>query len=322
MSARLGRLALVCSALLLALSLAELLWRAARTSQYGPTTNPSYVLHDPELGWRYRPGARARHLTSEFDVEVRVNDQGFRDAPFPPPGGLPEPTILALGDSQTFGWGVAAEQAFPSRLQEELGMRVLNLGVSGYGTDQEWLLWQRSGRALRPRLVILTVCANDTREVYRPAMYGREKPRFTLVGEQLLPPGAPVPRRRFTEWSHLLRSLWSSRLKAANPPLKPEEIDPARRLQAALTRALALDVTGADVHLLIVVQDESWLTASLAEPLSGRAGVALLDVAPALAEAALQEPVAFTFDPHWNARGHAVVAETIAAAIRAAGWLP
>jgi lysophospholipase L1-like esterase len=318
MSARLGRLALACCAALVALLAAELAWRATRTTHYGPTTNPRYVLHDAGLGWRYRPGSSVRHVTTDFDVPVDVNERGFRDAPFPVSGAVTHPLVLALGDSQTFGWGVPVGQAFPARLSERLGVRVLNMSVSGYGTDQELLLWQREGRALEPDIVILTVCANDTREVYRPAMYGREKPWFVLEGAVPELRGVPVPRHRFAEWSHLLRSAWSSHLKSANPPPRADEIEPARRLQASLVRTLALDVLDTGGRLLVVVQDEPWLL----ERISDLHGVALLDVGPTLARAAATEPIDYAHDPHWNARGHAVVADSIATAIRASGWLP
>ncbi|MHC5212664.1 MAG: SGNH/GDSL hydrolase family protein [Planctomycetota bacterium] len=317
-SARLHRILLACAATLVAFVAAEFVWRATRTAHFGPTTNPSYVLHDPLLGWRYRPGARVRHVTDEFDVAVAVNAQGFRDAAFPAADGADHPLIVALGDSQTFGWGVEVERAFPVRLGRALDVRVLNMGVSGYGTDQQLLLWRQTGRSLAPDIVVLTVCANDTREVYRAAMYGRKKPRFVLDGGRPVLRGVPVPRHRFAEWSHLLRSAWSNRLKAANPPLRPDETGPARQLQAALLHALAEDVTGAGARLLVVSQDEPWLTG----PLAGIPGVLSLDVGPALAMAAEAGPVTFARDPHWNARGHAVVADAIEQTIRAAGWLP
>jgi acyl-CoA thioesterase-1 len=75
------------------------------------------------------------------------------------------PRIVAFGDSLTAGLGVAAEQAYPARLQrrlDEQGLhyRVINAGVSGDTTAGglrrvDWVL--RS----RPELVILELGAND-----------------------------------------------------------------------------------------------------------------------------------------------------------------
>jgi lysophospholipase L1-like esterase len=318
MPRRLGRPLLACAAACVALLAAETAWRVLRTTDYGPTTNPRYVLHDPLLGWRYRPGSSVRHVTRAFDVEVAVNASGFRDDPFPPAAEAAEARVIALGDSQTFGWGVPAERAFPAVLERELGVDVLNMGVSGYGTDQELLLWRQRGRALRPGVVVLTVCANDTREVYRPAMYGREKPWFVLAGDRPELRGVPVPRHRVLEWSHLLRSAWSAHLKSRNPPLGADEVAPARALHAALVGTLAREVRDAGGRLLVVAQDEPWLAATLPD----LPDVAWLDVRADLADAARQGAVSFAEDPHWNARGHAVVARAVARAIRSAGWLP
>ena len=73
--------------------------------------------------------------------------------------------IVALGDSLTAGFGVAAEQAFPSQLEAALAARgiaarVVNAGVSGDTTAGgrvrlDWVL------ADEPDLVIVELGAND-----------------------------------------------------------------------------------------------------------------------------------------------------------------
>lgn len=75
------------------------------------------------------------------------------------------PRIVAFGNSLTAGLGVAAEQAYPARLQrrlEEQGLRyrVINAGVSGDTTAGglrrvDWVLKSR------PDFVILELGAND-----------------------------------------------------------------------------------------------------------------------------------------------------------------
>ena len=76
-----------------------------------------------------------------------------------------EIVIAALGDSLTAGFGVAAEQAFPARLQAALGdqgvaARVIDAGVSG-DTTTDGLA--RLDRVLGddPDLVIVELGAND-----------------------------------------------------------------------------------------------------------------------------------------------------------------
>jgi acyl-CoA thioesterase-1 len=75
------------------------------------------------------------------------------------------PSIVAFGDSLTAGFGVAIEDAYPSRLERRLReegyvYRVVNAGVSGDTTAGglrrvDWVL------KAQPRIVILELGAND-----------------------------------------------------------------------------------------------------------------------------------------------------------------
>ena len=311
----LQRVVLAAGATVLALLLGELVWRAARTARYGPTTNPGYVPSDPELGWRYRPLARARHRDDGFDVAIEINAQGFRDRPFELPADRPR--IVALGDSLTFGWGVEAEEGFTSRLEDRLGADVLNLGVSGYGTDQELLLWEREGRALRPLVVLLTVCANDLEEIARPAAYGRSKPWFSLRDGSLRLEGTPGAASRLAEWSHLARSLRAWSVKRSTPPLDAAERPGAEALQCALVARLAAEAQAGGARLLVVIDGADAPAACL----RSSSAWAVVDVRPALEAAARSGPVRFATDPHWTPHGHRAVAEAIASQLEESGWL-
>lgn len=315
MPRRLLRVALATGTTVVALLLGELLWRTLRTARFGPTTNPDYVLHDPELGWRYEPLARARHQTEDFDVEIRINAQGFRDEPFEPHPGRTR--IVALGDSLSFGWGVEAGQGFTTRLEELLGADVLNLGVGGYGTDQELLLWERVGRALQPTVVLITVCANDLAEISRPAAYGRYKPWFEAHDGALRLAGTPVPDNLLAGWSHLARSGWAWTIKRSTPPLAPAECPAAASLQCALIARLADEVQAAGAHLLVVIESRE----AAADCLRDSSAWLVVDVQPALEAAARTGGARFAHDAHWTARGHQAVAEAIAARLRETGWL-
>ncbi len=298
---------------MLALGAAELIWRTFRTAGFGPTTNPRYTERDPELGWRYVAGVSVRHATEDFDVGIEINANGFRDATPPGQGGA---EIVTLGDSLTFGWGVEAGECFADRLEVLLGVTVANLGVSGYGTDQELLLWRRHGPGLAPRVVLVLFCANDLVEAARRRSYGRPKPFFPWseaegLGEPELPaePG-------WLARSHLYRSLrkqWDAASES------PPDLSAARGRVAALLRRLAEEVRAAGAEPVVLVEGQGWLADRLG---SGAAPVAVLDVAPALEAAAAEGPTTFAHDTHWTAHGHAAVAAAVGEFLRERGLLP
>ena len=67
-----------------------------------------------------------------------------------------KPPILFVGDS--FVWGVDAEagERFTDLLRERMiGYSILNAGVSGYGTDQEFIWLKRIWSDVRPSIVVL-----------------------------------------------------------------------------------------------------------------------------------------------------------------------
>jgi hypothetical protein len=104
------------------------------------------------------PGFVGREREREFDVEVRLNAGGYRQADFSP---LAEGRrIVAVGDSFTFGHGVEGEEAYPrvlERLLAERGERaqVVNAGVPGRWVDEYYLELRERSLALAPDLVVL-----------------------------------------------------------------------------------------------------------------------------------------------------------------------
>ena len=121
---------------------------------------------NPRLGHEHRPSTSA-HL---MGVDVVTNSRKLRDDPVAiekPPG---VQRILMLGDSFTFGWGVAIENTVSHRLEatfERDGARVevINAGVGHYNTVMEVEYFLTEGRTFDPDVVVLNYFINDAEPV-------------------------------------------------------------------------------------------------------------------------------------------------------------
>jgi lysophospholipase L1-like esterase len=160
------RLVLVLAGLLLGLGIAEgLIRRLAPHPRH-----PSLVVPDENTGFRLRPGARGRATNryGEYDTEMRINAEGFRDRDHPLAKRADTCRIAFLGDSFTCGEQVEERQTFVRRVEEILNARggdcgpspaveCLNFGIGGYDTQQEVLCYEAYVRKYHPDIVVLAM---------------------------------------------------------------------------------------------------------------------------------------------------------------------
>ena len=112
---------------------------------------------------------------------------------------LERPRILLCGDSFTFGHGVNDAERYGERLEAALpGVDVINSGVWGTGTDQQFLLYLEEGRRYDVDLVILgyfveNIVRNGTTMRFISGGRTASKPRFVLRDGQLELTNVPVP---------------------------------------------------------------------------------------------------------------------------------
>ncbi len=109
--------------------------------------HPGFLTHDATLGWVPVPGGNGTMGGEEFSVAVSINDQGFRGPRTYPRARLPGiPRVVVVGDSFSFGYGVRHEENWITRIEHALApAEVINLAVTGYGTDQQLLASKPSG---------------------------------------------------------------------------------------------------------------------------------------------------------------------------------
>jgi hypothetical protein len=75
--------------------------------------------------------------------------------------------ILLIGDSIVYGLGVEQDKTFATLLDKALpDYEVINAGVGGWNTQNEFLWLGHEGIDLKPDLVILYITANDLENVY------------------------------------------------------------------------------------------------------------------------------------------------------------
>jgi lysophospholipase L1-like esterase len=188
-------LSLVIMSTLIALLLSEMTLRLMGLDPlYVSPERDRFWKYDALLGWVHEAGQEGIFETPEFRTVVRINENGLRDRQHSYARQNNIERILVLGDSFAWGYGVEESERFSQRLEEALGVEVINAGVSGYSTDQELLWYSNEGIKYETDLVILVIAGNDVgdndRQLVNTIYY---KPKFVIEEGQLVLKGYPVP---------------------------------------------------------------------------------------------------------------------------------
>ena len=159
---------------------------------YNPENLGTVVRYDHDLGWSLKPNSSLRSVNyrAGFDYQIDINSHGVRDREFRLRKSTGKRRILILGDSVAFGTGVEEQWRVSSFLARALGdeVEVINSAVSGWGTDQELIHYERFGRQLEADVVVLSVTlANDVINNMLDHLFldDAPKPRFVLQGDSL-----------------------------------------------------------------------------------------------------------------------------------------
>lgn len=117
-----------------------------------------------DYGWIHRPDARVRShgcigRRYEFRVTVETNSKGFCDKEYAYERSSGTSRVVVLGDSVVEAAQVAREQGFTEVLEQRWSkakppVDVINMGVAGFSTHNQLLLYRNEVRKYSPDLVV------------------------------------------------------------------------------------------------------------------------------------------------------------------------
>jgi len=332
---RLRALGLNALALLISLTIVLLLMegvvRLAGLESASYHSISGFCKYDAELGWNLVPDRTRVFKGEHFSAVVEISEQGLRDRLYPL---KPEPgrrRILVIGDSVAWCWGVDIDECFTKKMERELNdTDVITMGVPGFSTAQELLMYERDGRQFQSDIVLLAFVGNDPAD----NLNEHNRPRFRIVDDELVIKNQPVPRRKSVvkEWAEknsrlyvqaklgakiaglLIRSWRDEEPLGKNKYVQPERSSQieAVSLSEALIERFHYSVTEDGARLVIAMIDTAEIYKSSLRNLCSRLGCQTLDLDPSLARAAAQGiEIRLKGDPHYSPAGQAVMTKKI-----------
>jgi hypothetical protein len=271
---------------------------------------------DAQTGWSNTPNLLTTLINAAGEEwSVRTDQNGQRLIAQNPRAGR---RILILGDSLSFGEGVDINDRFDVKMLSSLpGARVVNTGVMGYGTDQEYVAYRNWKHLLEPGDTVLIVLnQSDYFDVLRRRFFGRAKPYFEKVdGSFVLRPPPIALLERWSDWSLVARVAARFVERSSIEPA-PESLDPRQSIEIirfVLGRIREEAPSGATV-VLAHQGTRDFLGPKLG--LSSTIFCQFADICIDLDDVLAADPVHLLPDGHWSASGHAAVAQALLKAFR------
>lgn len=275
---------------------------------------PDCARYDSGLTYTLKPG-RCRFAAPEFDTEVTVNRLGVRDDE----ASLAAPPIIVLGDSIAMGWGVQKAETFADRLEQALGVAVLDLGVPSYGTAREFGLLRRADVS-HLRWLIVQYHENDLTENRTFVAHEHDLPvldEAAYVAER----DAYLRGLRYYPGKHLswlfqrAARVLAGRLHAA-PAAPARAASPTGAEKARLFFEIAVDglrkIPGLDAPgrapLRLSILGAGWTAAEGAAALAAAGGWPVPVAGPVAVPMPSDPALYFRLDGHPTAAGHAAIA--------------
>lgn len=213
---------------------------------------PECARYDDELGYLLAPG-ECRFANRGFDTQLQVNSAGLRDDE----ESLSGPQAIVVGDSHTMGWGVEADEAFPSLIENDCSVPVLNAGISSYGTAREMRLLSKLDRSALKWLIV-QYDSNDARENREFRQRGNRlvpMPHgdYKAIVEEQSRRQSYVPGQHTFRLSQLLGRLLVTRISPSTASESPDGSGEAARSEVGdfLNALLAGPALASDVRVIV-----------------------------------------------------------------------
>lgn len=315
-----------------------------------PTSVKLRAMHIPDekLGFRLVPNYEMRHVTSDFDKFIKINSLGFRDHEHTKRKDPSTFRILALGDSFTLGLGVNLEESYSKILETRLNnnndgsvyknYEVINAGVDGYGTEQEYLYYSELGKEYAPDLVILGLHTNDIDEVAAgiQSTYSRTKLKNSvyflsyLRSLQIITANSLVKSRG--DLLQLYQGQYTLQFENAIKKTKDyiEKIrdistsNGAKTMMVIIPFCLEIDRKEWDKKGLSDIYSEDFFNKNMTRfsdvfvEFGQSKNISTLPLLPAFRNSKTT-PLYYSHDPHWTPEGHKLAAESIYRFIKESG---
>lgn len=293
---------------------------------------PSFTVYDPVYGKRIKKNASYKRFAPEFTMRFTANSLGFRG---PEPESFPQGPILFMGDSFTMGYGVNDDEVYVERIRKTLFTRnkekylpVINYGM-GVNGNGRWIKFLKiEGPHYNPHLIVLQFHVSDFDENVRERLF-----ELTAAGElyerrvpapgidrqiQTLIEAVPglaysylVALGRQLRWVMFYRQDTSGPTQNLKDEAKLSDSETEPSYAERLTFRIVEEVLKfCEIHKWPVIALNVGIHGNRLNKLRNfllKHNVQLID-APSKAQ---HPDLYYKVDGHWNAQGHAVVADLI-----------
>jgi lysophospholipase L1-like esterase len=278
--------------------------------------NGDIAAHDPDVSYLLKPGG-GTFRNREYAVAVTANSQGIRDSETD----LAAPDVICVGDSFCLGWGVADDEAYPALLQTA-DRKVLNAGMSSFGTVREMIMLSRLDRSALKTLII-QYSSNDVLENAEFAAKGQLRIMSPMQYKQIQDIYAKRSAYHMGRHLKVMIPLLARAGNAEDPLMKqlfdaPVSDSQQSDAQLFLQAVQAAPVNLAGVRIIVLEANPAWHppTTFVADLGELAAQQDALDISVVSVADVLDESDFYTLDDHLNAGGHRKVADVLEKALK------